>query len=139
MRSSMPLPIKLGGVPIGVAMPPTDGPNVAISIIAVAKFRLAGSDSCPFVKCATIDSPIGNIMAVVAVLLIHIEMAVATAPYTSRILVGLPPTARDDNALKANRRSSPCVNIASASMKLPMKRKMMGSANGANTTRAGAT
>ena len=30
------------------------------------------------------------------------------------------------------------MNIASASMKLPMKRKMIGSANGANTTRAGA-
>ena len=31
------------------------------------------------------------------------------------------------------------MNIASASMKLPMKRKMIGSANGAKTTRAGAT
>ena len=34
----------------------------------------------PSVRWATIDSPIGNIIAVVAVLLIHIEMPVATAP-----------------------------------------------------------
>ena len=61
-------------------MPPIEAPNAAISIIAVAKFRLAGSDSRPFVRCATIDSPIGNIIAVVAVLLIHMEMPVATAP-----------------------------------------------------------
>jgi hypothetical protein len=32
------------------------------------------------VRCATIERPIGNIIAVVAVLLIHIEMAVATPP-----------------------------------------------------------
>ena len=61
-------------------MPPMDAPNAAISIIAVAKLRLASSDSRPLVRCATIDRPIGNIIAVVAVLLIHIEMAVATPP-----------------------------------------------------------
>ena len=131
--------IRLGGVPIGVAMPPTEGPKVAISIMAVAKLRLAGSDSRPFVRCETIDNPMGNIIAVVAVLLIHIEMHVATAPNTSRMRVGLPPTARDDSAPNAIRRSRPCANMDSASMKLPMKRKMMGSANGAKTTRAGAT
>ena len=41
MRSSMPLPMRFGGVPIGVPMPPIDAPNAAISIIAVAKLRLA--------------------------------------------------------------------------------------------------
>ena len=75
MLSSIPLPIKLGGVPIGVPMPPIDAPNAAINIIAVAKLRLVTSDSRPLVRCATIDSPIGNIIAVVAVLLIHIEIA----------------------------------------------------------------
>ena len=126
-------------MPIGVPIPPIDAPKAAISIMAVAKLRLAASDSRPLVRWATIDSPIGNIIAVVAVLLIHMEMPVATAPKTSRILVGLPPTARDDRAPNAIRRSRPWANIASASMKLPMKRKMMGSANGAKTTRAGAT
>ncbi len=138
IRSSMPMPIRFGGVPIGVPMPPIEAPNAAINIIAVAKFRLAGCDSRPCVRCATIDRPIGNIIAVVAVLLIHIEMPVATAPKTNRIRVGLPPTARDDRAPNAIRRSRPCANIASASMKLPMNRKMIGSAKGARTVRAGA-
>ena len=80
MRSSMPLPMRLGGVPIGVPIPPIEAPNAAINIMAVAKLRLPISDSRPLVRCATIDSPIGNIIAVVAVLLIHIEMPVATAP-----------------------------------------------------------
>ena len=75
MRSSMPMPIRFGGVPIGVPIPPIDAPNAAISIIAVAKLRLATFDSRPLVRWATIDSPIGNIIAVVAVLLIHIEIA----------------------------------------------------------------
>ena len=88
---------------------------------------------------ATIDNPIGNIMAVVAVLLIHIEIAAATPPYTNRMRAGLPPTSRDDSAPNAMRRSRWCTNIASASMKLPMNRKMMGSANGASAVRAGAT
>ena len=43
-------------------------------------------------RCATIDSPIGNIIAVVAVLLIHMEIAVHTAPYTNRMRNGLVPT-----------------------------------------------
>ena len=80
MRFNMPIPIRLGGVPIGVPMPPTEAPNAVISIIAVAKSRLPFSDSRPAVMWATIERPIGNIMAVVAVLLIHIEIAVPTAP-----------------------------------------------------------
>ena len=80
MRASMPMPIRFGGVPIGVPMPPTEAPKAAISIIAIAKSRLPCSPSRPSVMCATIDSPIGNIIAVVAVLLIHIEMPAATPP-----------------------------------------------------------
>ena len=77
-----PMPIRLGGVPMGVPIPPTDAPNAAHQHHrgrerrGCARVRLAG----PRVRCATIDSPIGNIIAVVAVLLIHIEIAVATAP-----------------------------------------------------------
>ena len=135
----MPIPIKFGGVPIGVPMPPIDAPNAAISIIAIANSRLADSDSRPCVRCATIDRPIGYIMAVVAVLLIHIEMPAVTPPNTRRMRTGLRPTSREDRALNAIRRSRPWTNIASASMKLPMNRKMMGSAKGANAVRAGAT
>ena len=80
MRSSIPLPMRFGGVPMGVPNPPIDAPKAAISIIAVAKFLAATFDSWPLVRWATIDNPIGNIIAVVAVLLIHIEMPVATAP-----------------------------------------------------------
>ena len=61
-------------------IPPIDAPNAQISIIAVANSRALPSASRPCVMCATIDRPIGNIIAVVAVLLIHIESAVQTAP-----------------------------------------------------------
>ena len=80
MRFSMPIPIRFGGVPIGVPMPPIEAPNAAISIIAMAKLRVPVSACRPSVRCATIERPIGNIIAVVAVLLIHIEIAAATKP-----------------------------------------------------------
>ena len=51
----------------------------------------------------------------------------------------LVPTNRDDSAVNAMRRSTPWTNIACASMKLPMNRKMIGSANGASAAWAGAT
>ena len=76
----MPMPIRFGGVPIGVPMPPIEAPNAVISIIAIANSRLSAPTPDPSVRWATIDSPIGNIIAVVAVLLIHIEMPVPTAP-----------------------------------------------------------
>ncbi len=79
--SSMPMPIRFGGVPTGVPMPPIDGPNDVISIMASAKRRTsAGCVVAVRIRCATIDSPMGNIIAVVAVLLIHIEINVQTAP-----------------------------------------------------------
>ena len=77
----MPIPIRFGGVPTGVPMPPIDGPNDVISIIASANrrtMRLVAATVRD--RCAMIDKPIGNIIAVVAVLLIHIESAVQTAP-----------------------------------------------------------
>ena len=85
MRSSMPMPIRFGGVPTGVAMPPTEAPNDVISISrqrelphrVPRRLRRAAPRAS---GALTIDSPIGNIIAVVAVLLIHIESAVATPP-----------------------------------------------------------
>ncbi len=76
----MPIPIRFGGVPTGVPMPPIDGPNDVISIIASAYRRTIALSGDVRDRCAMIDKPIGNIIAVVAVLLIHIESAVQTAP-----------------------------------------------------------
>ena len=77
--SSMPMPIRFGGVPTGVPMPPIDGPNDVISIIASVR-RTCALFADVRDRCAMIDNPIGNIMAVVAVLLIHIDSAVQTPP-----------------------------------------------------------
>ena len=38
-RSSMPMPIRFGGVPTGVPMPPIDAPNEVMSIITSANWR----------------------------------------------------------------------------------------------------
>jgi hypothetical protein len=51
-------------------------------------------------------------MAVVAVLLTHIEMAVVSAPYTTRSRRALVPTNGEASAVNASRRSRPCTNIA---------------------------
>ena len=74
------MPIRFGGVPTGVAMPPIDAPNDVISIMPSAKRRTAACWPVA-VRCrwAMIDRPIGNIIAVVAVLLIHIDSTVHTA------------------------------------------------------------
>jgi hypothetical protein len=79
-RSSMPTPMRLGGVPTGVPIPPIDAANDVISIIAIANRRTCSRDAVAEVRarCDTIDSPIGNIMAVVAVLLIHIDTTMHT-------------------------------------------------------------
>ena len=70
-RCSMPMPMRLGGVPTGVPIPPMEAANDVMSIAARANCRAP----VPPVRarCAAIDSPIGYIMAVVAVLLIHME------------------------------------------------------------------
>ncbi len=84
--------MRLGGVPTGVARPPTEAPNDVISIIPMAN-RAAGDRpgaGAPGVgssprspaptTCAAIARPIGYIIAVVATLLIQAEMNVVTAP-----------------------------------------------------------
>ena len=37
--SSMPMPIRFGGVPTGVPIPPIDAANAVTSIIAIANLR----------------------------------------------------------------------------------------------------
>ena len=88
------MPIRLGGVPTGVARPPTEAPNDVISIIPMANRAAAGdragagpppaagssSRSPEPTTCAAIARPIGYIIAVVATLLIQAEMKVVTAP-----------------------------------------------------------
>jgi hypothetical protein len=83
--------------------------------------------------------PMANIMAVVAVLEIHAEMKAVTAPKATSIRPGRAPTHLIESTPKARRRSRRCRKIARAMMNDPMKRNINGSANGANTSRAGAT
>src|SRR5689334_4455669 len=94
---SMPTPMRFGGVPTGVPMPPIDAANEVISIITIANWRAPARPVRA--RCATIDRQIGNIMAVVAVLLIHIERNVLTAPNVNRMRGALDPTNRQDNAV----------------------------------------
>ena len=91
-RSSMPMPIRFGGVPTGVPMPPIEAPNDVISITTSANWRAPAAP--PRARCAHIDSPMGYIIAVVAVLLIHIERSMVIPPNTSRMRVALVPTKR---------------------------------------------
>src|SRR5262245_49082480 len=93
-----PSPITLGGVPMGVASPPTEAANDVISIMPVAYRRsivpasgLAGS-----YRNLRIDSPIASIIAVVAVFEIHAEMNAVTAPNANRIRPGRAPTQASD-------------------------------------------
>ncbi len=80
-RAMKPSPIRFGGVPTGVAMPPTEAANDVTSIMLIANRRTASGDAVPRSPTwPTIERPIGNSIAVVAVLLIHIEITVATAP-----------------------------------------------------------
>jgi hypothetical protein len=89
-RSSIPMPIRFGGVPTGVATPPIDAPNDVISIVTSASCRAPAVPRRAW--CVTTDSPIGNIMAVAAVLLIHIESSSVIPPYTTRMRQALVPT-----------------------------------------------
>ncbi len=93
----MPMPIRFGGVPTGVPMPPIDAPNEVMSIVTSANWR---APEAPLrARCAQIDSPIGNIIAVVAVLLIHMESSIVMPPKTSMMRVALVPTNFRDSAV----------------------------------------
>ncbi len=91
------MPIRLGGVPTGVASPPTDAANEVISMSAVA-YRGSIRTSVPDVLSAPrIERPIPNIIAVVAVLEIHAEMSAVARPKASRIRLGRAPTHGSDS------------------------------------------
>jgi|GEM_PF-6044255 len=111
----------------------------------VPKRSFMGSASLPvwaLIMSATawmMPSPMGNIIAVVAVLLIHMETKAAVPPYTRRMRAVLLPTQDMERILKAKRLSSPCAIIASARMKLPRNRNTVGSAKGAKAVATGAT
>src|SRR5215203_6030966 len=90
-------------------------------------------------KNVMIDIPIANIIAVVAVLEIHAEIKAVTAPKANKILEGRAPIHFKDKTPKANRLSKSCRKIALARINEPIKRNINGSANGAKTSRAGAT
>ena len=82
------------------------------------------------------DSPMGSIMAVVAALETHMEMNAVIPAKAAYSRAGLDPTQGMARRLKAKRRLRPCLSIASPIMKLPMNRKMIGSAKGLKTSRA---
>src|SRR3972149_2987868 len=100
-------------------------------------FRVTVYQSLSIVRI--IATHIGIIMAVAAVLLIHMEISATTPPLAINSIVGLLPTPLMEKMYMANLRSSLCRVMALAMIKLPMKRKTIGSANGASTVLAGAT
>src|SRR5690349_14775873 len=70
--------------------------------------------------------PMGNIIAVAAVLLIHMEMTAVAAPSAIITRDGRDPTQDDVSIHAATRLSTPWTAMASANKKLPMNKKMMG-------------
>ena len=75
-------------------------------------------------------------MAVVAALDTHMEITAVMPAKAAYRRAGLDPTQGIASSVKAKRRLRPCLSIASPIMKLPMNRKMTGSAKGLNTSRA---
>ena len=88
---------------------------------------------------AMMDIPMPNIIAVVAVLEIHPEIAAVAAPRANRIRPGRAPTQGSASTAYATRRSRWWRKMPRERMNAPMKRKISGSAKGANTSFAGAT
>jgi hypothetical protein len=75
-------------------------------------------------------------IAVVAVLLTQSEVTHVTIPTAARSRPGLVVAHELLSIANAKRRSRPDARMASANMKLPMKRKMTGSPYELNTSRA---
>jgi hypothetical protein len=129
-----PRAIMFGGVPTGVAIPPSDAAMPTISI------RARGDSVDPAAASArTSPSAMGSIMAAVAVLLIHIEMPAVTRATATRSRTGDAATPGAARMARAMRRSRPCTRSASARRKEPRKRKITGSPKGAKASRAPAT
>jgi hypothetical protein len=104
VRRRKPMPIRFGAVPTGVPSPPIDAPSDADSS-STAPYR--GDASPCDSSTASSDRPIGSIIATVAVLLIHIEIAQPTAAYMTSTRMGRAPTPGSDSIANAKRRSRP--------------------------------
>ena len=98
----------------------------------------AGAGRSASSTCSS-DSPIGSIMATVAVLLIHMESPNVATARAASTRPGRGPTPGSVRSARAKRRSRPWKKMARARMNDPMKRNMIGSAKGANAWAAGAT
>jgi hypothetical protein len=70
------------------------------------------------------DSPMANIMAVIAVFDTHAEAAAVTAPNANSTRPGRAPTHSSESTVKATRRSSPFKKIPRAKMNEPMNKNM---------------
>ena len=136
-----PSPIRLGGVPIGVASPPSDEAKATQSKSPVAKPRAGGRPDRREASSTAVMIPdtIASIIAVVQVLERKPLASMQTTATAARMRPGCSPTPGSESTAKANRLSSRWSRIPSARMKEPIKRKISGSAKGAKTSRAGAT
>jgi len=88
---------------------------------------------------ASTPNAIGSIMAVVAVLDIHIERKAAMAPKANMMRAGDSPTQRRESTNRAMRRSSLCTRMELAIKNDPRNKKMMGWPNDEKASRAEAT
>ena len=118
--------IALGGVPIGVAMPPMLAP---IGIASTTAIR-AGSVSGMRAKIGRITV---IIIAVVAVLLMKAESTAVASNNPNTIMAGRSPTGFKKSRVIA--RSSRYFTDASARRQPPRNRMMMGSASAAKKLR----
>jgi len=139
ISSSIPMPIRFGGVPTGVAMPPMLHENAIINSSAIEYLPCPSASPRPAGSVRNTPRPIGSIIAVVAVLEIHIDKNQAMAPNASRILHGWLPTQGRDRTNSAIRRSRPCCIIPRAIRNEPRNRNKIGCPNEANASRTGAT
>ena len=80
----MPIPIKLGGVPTGVAIPPTEAPYATINITPVLSFLKSAFASISS-KARSIPKAIGKTIAVVAVLETHMETHAEISPTANKM------------------------------------------------------
>ena len=85
--SIRPMPIRFGGVPIGVKSPPRDAAYAIISISAEAK-RRGGAAPRAGSMAASTDCAIGSIIAVVAVFEIQAETNAVVRPSPTKARSG---------------------------------------------------
>ncbi len=114
-----------GGVPIGVPTPPMLAEYAIPNMSAAEKFAICfGSSSLPSSLTAdTTANPIGSIIRVAAVLLIHMLNKALASMKPSTMVARLVPTRR--TMCNAIRRCSPQRSMPNAMMKPPMNKKTL--------------